>query len=257
MLNRWVAMKSEEFRGKKERRPFLASECDSLSDSERWRRQLIKEMSKKISEIQNENLPEHRTRDLNDEINKLMREKGHWERRIVELSGPDYSKIAPKVTDDDGTQVPGGRGSYRYYGAAKKLPGVAELFRQEPPPPPKRTRYEMYKGVDADYYGYRDDDDGTLKPLETLQEEQAKMEALEAWKEQEKTALLRDLKDEAKARAQVEAIVADFAAPQEAEFKAHVRVPQKEDLEKAVLEKRKRKLMEKVIGMEERMQKKN
>ena len=30
----------------------------------------------------------------------------------------------------------------------------------------------MYKGVDADYYGYRDDDDGTLKPLERLEEEQ-------------------------------------------------------------------------------------
>jgi len=131
MLNRWVAMKSEEFRGKKERRPFLASECDNLSDSERWRRSILKEVSKKISIIQNDNLPEHKLRDLNDEINKLMREKGHWERRIVELAGPDYGKIQPKVADDDGTQVPGGRGSYRYYGAAKKLPGVAELFRQE------------------------------------------------------------------------------------------------------------------------------
>jgi len=28
---------------------------------------------------------------MNDEINKLMRMKGHWERRIVELSGPDYA----------------------------------------------------------------------------------------------------------------------------------------------------------------------
>ena len=30
---------------------------------------------------------------MNDEINKLIREKGHWERRIVELGGPDYSKV--------------------------------------------------------------------------------------------------------------------------------------------------------------------
>ena len=96
-----------------------------------------------------ESAPEHQVRDMNDEINKLMREKGHWERRIVELSGPDYSVIgfsprhfttltrlldgqkSAKITDDDGMQVPGGRGAYRYYGAAKKLPGVAELFRQE------------------------------------------------------------------------------------------------------------------------------
>jgi len=39
-----------------------------------------------------------RLRDLNDEINKLIREKGHWERRIVELGGPDYARAAPKVS---------------------------------------------------------------------------------------------------------------------------------------------------------------
>ena len=38
-----------------------------------------------------------RLRDLNDEINKLIREKGHWEKRIVEMGGPDYAKAAPKA----------------------------------------------------------------------------------------------------------------------------------------------------------------
>lgn len=33
----------------------------------------------------------NRIRDLNDEINKLIREKGHWEKRIVELGGPNYA----------------------------------------------------------------------------------------------------------------------------------------------------------------------
>lgn len=28
-------------------------------------------------------------RDLNDEINKLLRERRHWEKRIVELGGPE------------------------------------------------------------------------------------------------------------------------------------------------------------------------
>ena len=44
-------------------------------------------------EIQNAALGEHKLRDLNDEINKLIREKGHWERRILELGGPDYRKV--------------------------------------------------------------------------------------------------------------------------------------------------------------------
>lgn len=35
-------------------------------------------------------LGEFRIRDLNDEINKLLREKRHWEERIIELGGPNY-----------------------------------------------------------------------------------------------------------------------------------------------------------------------
>lgn len=37
-----------------------------------------------------ESLGEQRIRDLNDEINKLLREKAQWERRIIELGGPNY-----------------------------------------------------------------------------------------------------------------------------------------------------------------------
>ena len=57
-----------------------------------------------------------------------------------------------------------------YFGAAKDLPGVRELFEQEPPPPPRKTRGELMKDIDADYYGYRDDDDGVLIPLERKEE---------------------------------------------------------------------------------------
>ena len=41
-------------------------------------------------------LGEFKLRDLNDEINKLLREKGHWEDRIKELGGPDY-KVRKKT----------------------------------------------------------------------------------------------------------------------------------------------------------------
>ena len=46
---------------------------------------MIREISKKVSQIQNAGLGEFRIRDLNDEINKLLREKRHWEARIIEL----------------------------------------------------------------------------------------------------------------------------------------------------------------------------
>ena len=44
------------------------------------------------------------------------------------------------------------------------------VFRRAPERE-KRTRFEMLKGIDADYYGYRDDDDGVLEELERAAEE--------------------------------------------------------------------------------------
>lgn len=142
-------------------------------------------------------LGEFRIRDLNDDINKLIREKGHWEAQIKELGGPDYARVGPRMLDHEGREVPGNRG-YKYFGAAKDLPGIAtslgcwtwttsvnrlsfvrlkflfagvrELFEQEPPPPPRKTRGELMREIDADYYGYRDDDDGILIPIEEKEE---------------------------------------------------------------------------------------
>ena len=52
----------------------------------------------------------------------------------MELGGPDYAKTAPKITDSEGNEVLDSRGpGYRYFGAAKQLPGVKELFEKEAP----------------------------------------------------------------------------------------------------------------------------
>ncbi len=105
MLSRFLQAKNEEKKKPKERRPFLASECRDLADADKWRQQIIREIGRKVMDIQNPGLGEHRLRDLNDEINKLIREKGHWEVRILELGGPDYAKVGPKVTDSEGKEV--------------------------------------------------------------------------------------------------------------------------------------------------------
>lgn len=39
--------------GDKERRPFMSSDCDNLQEAEKWRREIIKESTRKIAEIQN------------------------------------------------------------------------------------------------------------------------------------------------------------------------------------------------------------
>lgn len=57
-------------------------------------------------------LSDYEVRDLNDDINKLMREKRHWENQIVALGGANYRRNVA-MTDDDGREVPGTKG-YKY-----------------------------------------------------------------------------------------------------------------------------------------------
>ncbi|KYN08727.1 Pre-mRNA-splicing factor ISY1 like protein [Cyphomyrmex costatus] len=182
--------------------------------------QIIREIAKKVAQIQNAGLGEFRIRDLNDEINKLLREKRHWEVQIKELGGPDYSRVGPRMLDHEGREVPGNRG-YKYFGAAKELPGVRELFEQEPPPPPRKTRAELMKDIDADYYGYMDDDDGILIPLEQKAEQEAREKCINEWVAHEKEPEV------------------------EIETTAQKLIPSQQDIQEALLVRKKKELLEK------------
>ena len=186
MLNKWTALKEETAlsnSGKSqnrngERRPYLATLCKVLPDAEKWRREVIRDLIKKISDIQNAGLGESRLRDLNDEINKLLRERGHWERQIRSLGGPDY-RISGKSDDGvgamEGLELPGSRG-YKYFGAARELPGIKQLFADAIAASSSgaslfdgfgsRKRGDVMRGLTPDYFGFRDEDDGILIPLE-------------------------------------------------------------------------------------------
>ncbi|XP_030426332.1 pre-mRNA-splicing factor ISY1 homolog [Gopherus evgoodei] len=228
----------------KERRPFLASECNELPKAEKWRRQIIGEISKKVAQIQNGGLGEFRIRDLNDEINKLLREKGHWEVRIKELGGPDYARVGPKMLDHEGKEVPGNRG-YKYFGAAKDLPGVRELFEKEPLPPPRKTRAELMKAIDAEYYGYRDEDDGVLEPLEQEHEKKVIAEAVEKWKVEREARVAGGDKEEEEEEINIYARQRKESEEGQQKFIAHVPVPSQQEIEEALVRRKKMELLQK------------
>jgi hypothetical protein len=52
-LARWRAAQVSDTGKERERRPYLASECLDLSKAEKWRMQIIREIAKKVAQIQN------------------------------------------------------------------------------------------------------------------------------------------------------------------------------------------------------------
>ncbi|KAF8513861.1 Isy1-domain-containing protein [Gautieria morchelliformis] len=156
-----------------DRRPRMASACKSLRECERWRGELLREISRKVSKIQDAGLTDYEVRDLNDEINKLMREKRHWENQIVALGGANYRRNVAMV-DDDGREVPGTKG-YKYFGRAKDLPGVKELFmskkKEEDEENQTLAHYKKFIGQGPAYFGDVDEVDGSLLESEREAEE--------------------------------------------------------------------------------------
>mmetsp|Transcript_7975 Transcript_7975/g.29501 ORF Transcript_7975/g.29501 Transcript_7975/m.29501 type:complete len:282 (-) Transcript_7975:38-883(-) len=255
LLNRWLDAKAGILGTKRDpkKRPFLASECNDVAEADKWRSQILREIGKKVMEIQNAGLGEHVLRDLNDEINKLVREKGHWENRIIELGGPNYKKGA-KVRDEDGAYVEKATGKgagYRYYGAAKNLPGVRELFQKEKKVENKRTRYDMYKNIDGDYYGFRDDEDGILDKLEGEAQKKMRAAEIEKWdlRQKERAQAEKDLGISAQGDSKTGADGASAEMPA-SDFVAHVPLPDQKEIERMVITKKKQDLLSKYVSPE-------
>lgn len=244
MLNRWLAGQSDEYGSglKRKRRPRVASECKDLNECDRWRSQVLKEIGTKVMDIQNVALPETRIRDLNDEINKLMKIKYAWEKQILALGGPNHIKSAPKVYDKQGKEVHNSMSGpgYKYFGAAKTLPGVKELFEKPKVKKEKRSKYEMMRCIDADYFGYRDEDDGVLLKVEKEAEEAVRKAAEEEWKKFMASS-------EGQAQSSKRRAVEEEEEPR---FTAYVPLPDAKEIEKKVLEKKKQDLLAKYVTPE-------
>lgn len=182
MLNRYLREQRGGERGR--RRPALASHCDDVEEATRWRAQVERDIRLRVSEIQNPALGDARTRELNDMINKLLRERRHWDRRVISLGGR-ASRSAPRGTSDAFSH-----GGYLYFGAARELPGVRELVARaegsavidDDDSPPERAA-DLYKRLDATYYAaspHSDEIRNAELKLRGKQEAQWEAEAKEA-----------------------------------------------------------------------------
>ncbi len=122
----------------------------------------------------------------------------------------------------------------RYFGAARNLPGVKELFQKKEGNPsliftfaekkPKKQRKNF--SIDADYYGY--DEDNILVPIERNAEIKALEESLKSF-------------DNMKADPSRAAYI-------NTDDLTELPVPTRDEMHKAVLERRKHDLMQKILN---------
>jgi pre-mRNA-splicing factor ISY1 len=128
LFNKWQTFKQEFHASAGNRRPLLSGNETSLPEAQKVRRELISKITKAISAIKNPELGELRIRETNDEINKFMKQKHYWELKIREMGG--NLPVGKQFYEIEGKELPGAPG-YRYYGAAKDLPGIKELFTEQ------------------------------------------------------------------------------------------------------------------------------
>lgn len=124
----------------------------------------------------------------------------------------------------------------------------------------------MYKGIDPDYYGYRDEDDGVLVRKEAEAEKRAVEAALadfraakrqraaegeavedEEAEDEDEALLARSLEEASGEAGGVGPVLAGPAsAATSAAVKAHVPVPRQEDIQAALVERKKQALLSQI-----------
>eukprot|EP00439_Symbiodinium_sp_Y106_P062204 s1225_g9.t1 len=202
---------------KRDKRPKIASEVKTVKECEHWRQDILRGVAKKIAEIQNAALGEHRIRDLNDEINKDLREKGYWEDQIKALGGADYKSQPKRDVETYGAELASHSG-YKYFGAAKDLPGVKKL----------QAEWKVEQAEQAAKASKK-----RKAPKEEAQKEEEKQDTQQNASEQPKEPEVEKPKDQ------------DFA-----DFKAYVDIPTMEDIERLIVKKKKETLLKKYAPSE-------
>lgn len=87
--------------------------------------------------------------------------------------------------DAQGREIPG-FGGYRYFGAAKDLPGVKDIYKREIPIAPERSAAQIRKCIDESYFGDTEAQDEDLLTEERFEEQTKREGQLIQWMEQNK-----------------------------------------------------------------------
>lgn len=196
MLNRYLQT-TRASRAGENRRPYLSTLCDDVDEAEKWRQQILRDIRMRVGEIQNSDLEQTRIRELNENINKLLRERGHWERRIVALGGTDHAKLRRQSNANDvGADVFKHNG-FLYFGAARNLPDVKEMMAErkrlaergkDRSPTSEKSIQALQQRLDIAYFGYvsNDIDVDELMRMELKAQEELQRQAVKCWEEKNK-----------------------------------------------------------------------
>lgn len=138
-------------------------------------------------------------------------------------------------------------GAYRYYGAAKKLPGVRELLEASSAQNDKRavrSIEQIQRSIDVAYFGYLDDVDGVLEKLESAAEKRLLEESIHAFEEESKRqktdAANQEITDA------IPSAVAPATSRKLIDLSAkhmHLHLPSQEMINELILERKKRDLL--------------
>lgn len=114
-------------------------------------------------------------RQLNDEINDMIKQKYAWDHRIHELGGIERKSI--QLADKMGIE-PLNAHQYQYFGRAKDLPGVKEALEpyREDQTSLSREKEKLFESVDQFYYGFEDVDESELVAEKKAEEEYSTFE---------------------------------------------------------------------------------
>ncbi|CDH13995.1 related to Pre-mRNA-splicing factor ISY1 [Zygosaccharomyces bailii ISA1307] len=128
VLVRYQELQAEEKGGYKDfsryKRPKKVGSVRSIKEALEWRKQVVKELADKITNIYDPSLNDVQVEELNDRLNELYKEKDRWDWHITRVLGGTRPRRDGIIS---GKIIKG----KRYFGRSVELPQVKLLLQQE------------------------------------------------------------------------------------------------------------------------------